>query len=43
MGHGVEAFVRVSGFDCDYWVWSHLGEEHLVELLSNLRRVEDAP
>ena len=41
--YGVEAFVRVVGFSCDHWVWSHLGEEHLVYLMSQLRRVEGRP
>jgi hypothetical protein len=41
--YGTEAFARVAGFACDYWVWSHLGEEHLVTLLSSMRRVEGAP
>ena len=41
--YGVEAFVRVTGFSCDYWVWTHLGEEHLLYLMSQLRRVEGKP
>ena len=41
--YGVEAFVRVAGFECDYWVWSHLGEDHLLYLFSQLRRVEGKP
>ncbi len=41
--YGVEAFVRVAGFSCDYWLWSHLGEEHLLYLMSQLRRVENKP
>ena len=41
--YGVEAFVRVAGFSCDYWLWSHLGEEHLLYLMSQLRRVEGKP
>jgi hypothetical protein len=41
--YGIEAFVRIEGFDCDYWVWSHLGEDHLEYLLSQLRRVEGSP
>lgn len=41
--YGVEAFVSIAGFDCDYWMWSHLGEQHLEYLFSQLRRVEGSP
>ncbi|GBD84025.1 hypothetical protein BMS3Abin02_00411 [bacterium BMS3Abin02] len=41
--YGTEAFVHVTGFDCTYWVWSHLGADHLEYLLGQLRRVEGAP
>ncbi len=41
--YGVEAFVSVEGFDCDYWIWTHLGDDHLVYLMSQLRRVENSP
>ncbi len=41
--YGAEVFVRVDGFACDYWVWSHLGDEHLLHLLTQLRRVAEAP
>ena len=41
--YGVEAFLRIDGFSCDYWVWSHLGEQHLEYLFSQLRRVEGSP
>ena len=41
--YGTEAFVRVAGFDCDYWMWSHLGQEHLEYLFSQLRRVDGSP
>jgi hypothetical protein len=41
--YGIEAYIEVAGFGCSYWLWSHLGEEHLDYLLSQLRRVEGAP
>ncbi len=41
--YGVEAFLRVEGFDCEYWMWSHLGQEHLEYLFSQLRRVVGSP
>jgi hypothetical protein len=41
--YGAEAFVQVTGFDCDYWLWTHLGQEHLESLLSQLRLVEGSP
>ena len=41
--YGTEAFVHVTGFDCTYWVWSHLGADHLEYLLGQLRRVEGLP
>lgn len=41
--YGIEAMVRVTGFDCSYWLWSHLGREHLEYLLGQLRRVDGLP
>lgn len=41
--YGTEALLDVEGFDCTYWVWSHLGEDHLEYLLSQLRRVKGMP
>lgn len=41
--YGVEAFVSIAGFSCDYWMWSHLGEGHLEYLFSQLRRVDGSP
>jgi len=41
--YGSEALVSVDGFDCTYWVWSHLGDDHLEYLLSHLRRVKGLP
>jgi hypothetical protein len=41
--YGTEGFLEVEGFGCSYWLWTHLGEEHLDFLLSRLRRVEGAP
>lgn len=41
--YGTEARVAVEGTSCTYWVWSHLGEDHLLFLLSQLRRVEGYP
>ncbi len=41
--YGVEAFLQVEGFDCEYWLWSHLGQDHLEYLFSQLRRVEGSP
>lgn len=41
--YGIEATVNVTGFDCSYWIWSHLGPEHLEYLLGQLRRVEGLP
>jgi hypothetical protein len=41
--YGVEAFLQVEGFDCDYWMWSHLGREHLEYLFGQLRRVQGSP
>lgn len=43
LGYGAEALVSVDGFDCTYWVWSHLGQDHLEYLLSQLRRVRGMP
>ena len=41
--YGVETFLQVEGFDCEYWLWSHLGQEHLEYLFGQLRRVEGSP
>lgn len=41
--YGVEATVKVADFDCSYWLWSHLGKEHLEYLMGQLRRVEGLP
>ncbi len=41
--YGIEAFIQPAGFDCSYWVWSHLGWEHLDLLLGGLRQVEGSP
>jgi len=41
--YGTEAFVEIPGFDCTYWVWSHLGADHLEYLLGQLRMVDGAP
>lgn len=38
--YGTEASLQVEGFGCTYWLWSHLGPEHLEFLFSQLRRVE---
>jgi hypothetical protein len=43
ISYGTEAFLDVQGFDCTYWVWSHLGQDHLEYLLSQLRRVQGMP
>lgn len=41
--YGTEAWLEVAGFSCKYWVWSHLGPEHLDYLFSQLRRVDGMP
>jgi hypothetical protein len=41
--YGFEASLEITGFDCSYWMWSHLGVEHLEYLFSQLRRVEGLP
>lgn len=41
--YGIEARLHVDGFDCTYWLWSHLGEDHLDSLFTRLRRVAGFP
>lgn len=41
--YGTEMRLRPAGFDCTYWLWSHLGPDHLDTLLGRLRRVEGYP
>jgi hypothetical protein len=41
--YGTEALLSVDGFDCTYWVWSHLGDDHLEYLLTQLHRVKGMP
>jgi hypothetical protein len=41
--YGTEMHLQPAGFDCTYWLWSHLGPEHLEYLLTALRRVEGHP
>lgn len=41
--YGTEMHLRPAGFDCTYWLWSHLGPDHLEYLLTRLRRVEGLP
>ena len=41
--YGSEMLLRPAGFDCTYWLWSHLGDGHLSGLVSRLRRVEAHP
>jgi hypothetical protein len=41
--YGTEAFLAPEGFTCIYWMWSHLGEDHLDYLFTQLRRVEGYP
>jgi len=41
--YGTEAYLQPEGFNCIYWMWSHLGEDHLDYLFSQLRRVEGYP
>jgi len=43
ISYGTEALLSVNGFGCTYWVWSHLGDDSLEYLLSQLRRVEGMP
>jgi len=40
---GTELHLRPEGFDCTYWLWSHLGREHIDYLLTQLRRVHEFP
>ena len=48
MGYGLEggegpdylAYLSVKGQSCLYNVWSRLGEEHLLRIINNLRRVD---
>lgn len=39
--YGTEAWIRPAGADCIYWLWSHLGADHVRFLLTQLRRVEN--
>lgn len=39
----IEATVVISGIDAEFTLWSHLGEEHLLSLLNNLRLVDLDP
>ena len=41
--YGTELHLQPAGFDCIYWMWSHLGREHVDYLLTQLRRVEGYP
>ena len=41
--YGTELHLQPTGFDCIYWMWSHLGREHVDYLLTQLRRVEGYP
>jgi hypothetical protein len=41
--YGTEMHLRPAGFDCTYWLWSHLGPDHLEYLLTRLRRAEGLP
>lgn len=41
--YGTEIFVQPAGFDCTYWLWSHLGPDHADFLLTQLRRVSGFP
>ncbi len=38
----LQAVVRVAGADHEVVVWTHLGEEHLLELIDQLRWVDPA-
>ena len=48
MGYGLEggegpsylAYLSVTGQSCLYNVWSRLGEEHLLRIINDLRRVD---
>ena len=40
---GWQAQVEIAGTDSTYTVWSHLGEDHLIDLLTRMRFVEIAP
>jgi hypothetical protein len=41
--YGSEMHLRPAGFDCTYWLWSHLGDDHLEVLVDGLRRVLGYP
>lgn len=41
--YGTEALLQPEGFGCVYWLWSHLGEDHLDYLFTQLRRVAGYP
>jgi hypothetical protein len=41
--YGTEGLLQPEGFDCVYWMWSHLGEDHLDYLFTQLRRVTGYP
>ncbi|MDH3731154.1 MAG: hypothetical protein OES13_08540 [Acidimicrobiia bacterium] len=41
--YGTEVFLQPDGFSCTYWMWSHLGPDHVDYLLTQLRRVEGNP
>jgi hypothetical protein len=41
--YGTEAYLQPEGFDCIYWMWTHLGDDHLDYLFGRLRRVEGNP
>jgi hypothetical protein len=35
--YGAEAWIKPAGATCVYWLWSHLGDQHLRYLLTQLR------
>jgi hypothetical protein len=41
--YGTEVHLEPAGFTCMYWLWSHLGAEHVDYLFSRLRRVDGFP
>ena len=40
---GWQALVEIEGTDSTFTVWSHLGEDHLIDLLTRMRFVDIAP
>lgn len=40
--YGHEARLRPAGSGCIYWIWSHLGRDHLLAMIERLRAVDES-